>query len=443
MTSPVAKKIVVVGGGVSAGYFARSVVAANRGSELTIISAENVAPYERPALTKAVLHAETPARLPGFHTSVGGGGERQTPEWYSEKGVTLKLGEKVVGWDAGKQTVTTQSGETTSYDKLVVAIGCTALRLPASIGGNLQGVHYVRDYQDALELANAMDAATKPVIIGGGYIGLEVAASLAARGMNPQVVLMEPHVMVRLWTAKIAAKYEHFFEQKGVVFHRNATVGTINSDGGKVLSVTLASGEVLESDLCVVGVGAGAPTAPFDLLASTSDPKRPGGIAVDHVFAASGVGVAPKTVYAVGDLAAFQIKNGESVETTRMEHVAHARSSAVHCAAAVLDDTFDTPYAYFPFFYSRVFEQKTETRALNWAFWGFTGEENHVVTVGDFAPKLCAFWIESGSIVGAMIESGSDEERETCKNAAQNRVKCDVEVLKRCASVEEAIELLK
>ena len=110
MSSSVAKKIVVVGGGVSAGYFARAIVAAGRGADLTIISAEPVAPYERPALTKAVLHAESPARLPGFHTCVGGGGERQTEAWYADKGVTLRLGTRVVGWDASSRTVTADDG---------------------------------------------------------------------------------------------------------------------------------------------------------------------------------------------------------------------------------------------------------------------------------------------------------------------------------------------
>jgi monodehydroascorbate reductase (NADH) len=260
MSSSVAKKIVVVGGGVSAGYFARAVVAAERGTDLTIISAEKVAPYERPALTKAVLHADSPARLPGFHTCVGGGGERQTEEWYADKGVTLRLGKRVVGWDKTKKTVTTDDGDVTAYDKLVVAIGCTALRLPDAIGGNLPGVHYVRDYADALGLSEAMKNSDSPVVIGGGYIGLEVAASLAARGLNPRVVLMEPHVMARLWTPEIAEKYESLYESKGVVFHRNAKVKRIASEDGTgdASRVELEDGQILKTDLVVVGVGAGA-----------------------------------------------------------------------------------------------------------------------------------------------------------------------------------------
>uniref|UniRef100_A0A7R9Y1S2 FAD/NAD(P)-binding domain-containing protein n=1 Tax=Micromonas pusilla TaxID=38833 RepID=A0A7R9Y1S2_MICPS len=148
--SAIAKKIVLVGGGNAAGYFARAVVAAGRGAELTMIAAENVLPYERPALTKAFLHAESPARLPGFHTSVGGGGERQTAEWYATHGVEVILGTRVVDANLEEKTVVTDAGKSYSYDKLVVAIGCTALKLPSAIGGDLPGVHRVRDVADAV-----------------------------------------------------------------------------------------------------------------------------------------------------------------------------------------------------------------------------------------------------------------------------------------------------
>ena len=168
MATQIAKKIVVVGGGNSAGYFARAVVAAGRGADLLICSAEEVLPYERPALTKAFLNETGPARLPGFHTSVGGGGERQNQEWYDANGVEVHLGTRVVAWDPSAKTVTTDKSTSIGYEKLIVAIGCTALKLPASMGGDLPGVHYVRDNADALSLYDAMADAKAPVVIGGG-----------------------------------------------------------------------------------------------------------------------------------------------------------------------------------------------------------------------------------------------------------------------------------
>ena len=188
-----------------------------------------------------------------------------------------------------------------------------------------------------------------------GYIGLEVAASCAARGMNPAVVMMEPHVMARLWSPEIAAHYENLYESKGTTFHKNAKVKAINKGpDGAVESVELEGGVVIPADLVIVGVGAGAVTAPFDALESTPE-RFPGGIKVDGTFAASGAGVEPKSVYAIGDIAAFPLAfDGNQI--VRMEHVAHARASATHAAECILADS-ETPYAYTPYFYSRVFEQ--------------------------------------------------------------------------------------
>eukprot|EP01018_Ginkgo_biloba_P018465 Gb_25157 [translate_table: standard] len=125
---------------------------------------ENVAPYERPALTKAYLFPmdKKPARLPesitcqGFHTCVGSGGERQTPEWYKEKGIEVMYGTTVTGLDIPTQTLTTASGSHLKYGSLIIATGCTAARLPASIGGSLPGVYYIRDIADADLLVSSL-----------------------------------------------------------------------------------------------------------------------------------------------------------------------------------------------------------------------------------------------------------------------------------------------
>jgi monodehydroascorbate reductase (NADH) len=128
-----------------------------------------------------------------------------------------------------------------------------------------------------------------------------------------------------------------------------------------------------------------------------------------------------------------------------VEHVAHARASAAHCARAVLDDKFEAPYEYLPFFYSRVFEQKDQPRAVNWAFWGFN--RGACVCVGDFAPSMAAFWVDeaddgTGKVAGVMVESCSDAERDAAKRAAASRTTVDIAALRKCASVAEAFALI-
>ena len=121
-------------------------------------------PGERPALSKGFLHKEGPPRLPGFHTSVGGGGERQTKEWYDANGVEVMLSTRVTAADLVNKTLTTDKGSSITYEKLVVATGCTALKLPATMGGALPGVHYVRDNADALALYDATVPPRKPLL---------------------------------------------------------------------------------------------------------------------------------------------------------------------------------------------------------------------------------------------------------------------------------------
>ncbi|KAG6791670.1 hypothetical protein POTOM_000800 [Populus tomentosa] len=116
----------------------------------------------------------------GFHTCVGSGGERQTPDWYKEKGIEMLYEDPVTGIDIEKQTATTISGKLLKYGTLIVATGCTASRFPEKIGGNLPGVHYIRDVADADSLISSLERAHKLVIVGGGYIGMEVAAAAVA-----------------------------------------------------------------------------------------------------------------------------------------------------------------------------------------------------------------------------------------------------------------------
>ena len=124
-----------------------------------------------------------------------------------------------------------------------------------------------------------------------------------------------------------------------------------------------------------------------------------------------------------------------------VEHVAHARASATHAAAAVMDSANAAAYQYLPFFYSRVFEHGGSERKVSWVFYGLQGG-NEVVVVGDFAPKLGAFWVDGGKVVGLMLESGSNEENAAVAAAAAAQPSVDVAALKACATVEEALALV-
>ncbi|KZV48945.1 Monodehydroascorbate reductase family protein [Dorcoceras hygrometricum] len=254
-------KYVILGGGVAAGYAAREF--AKQGvqpDELAIISKEAVAPYERPALSKAYLFPEGTARLPGFHVCVGGGGERLLPEWYTEKGISLILSTEITKADLASKTLHSATGDIFKYQTLVIATGSTVLRLTdfGVQGAEAKNIFYLREIDDADKLVEAIKEKKngKAVVVGGGYIGLELSAALRINNIDVTMVYPEPWCMPRLFTAGIAAFYEDYYANKGVnIIKGTVAVGFGTNEIGEVTDVKLKDGRVLDADIVVVGVG--------------------------------------------------------------------------------------------------------------------------------------------------------------------------------------------
>ncbi|XP_013605947.1 PREDICTED: monodehydroascorbate reductase, chloroplastic [Brassica oleracea var. oleracea] len=426
------REFVIIGGGNAAGYAARTFVENGMADgRLCIVTKEAYAPYERPALTKAYLFPpeKKPARLPGFHTCVGGGGERQTPDWYKEKGIEMIYEDPVTGADFEKQTLTTNTGKQLKYGSLIIATGCTASRFPDKIGGNLPGVHYIREVADADSLISSLGKSKKVVIVGGGYIGMEVAAAAVAWNLDTTIVFPEDQLLQRLFTPSLAQRYEELYRQNGVKFVKGASINNLEAGSdGRVTAVKLADGSTIEADTVVIGIGAKPAIGPFETLSMN---KSIGGIQVDGLFRTSTPGI-----FAIGDVAAFPLKIYDRM--TRVEHVDHARRSAQHCVKSLLTAHTDT-YDYLPYFYSRVFEYEGSSRKVWWQFYGDNVGET--VEVGNFDPKIATFWIDSGRLKGALVESGSPEEFQLLPKLARSQPIVDKAKLASASSVEEALEI--
>lgn len=390
------REFVIVGGGNAAGYAARTFVEQGMANgKLCIVSKEAHAPYERPALTKGYLFPldKKPARLPGFHTCVGSGGERQTPEWYKEQGIEILYEDPVTGVDIEKQTLTTNSGKLLKYGSLIIATGCTASRFPEKIGGNLPGVHYIRDVADADSLISSLGKARKVVVVGGGYIGMEVAAAAVGWKLDTTVIFPENQLLQRLFTPSLAQKYEELYQENGVKFIKGASIKNLEvGSDGNVAAVKLENGSTIEADTVVIGIGAKPAVGPFEKVGLDT---TVGGIQVDGLFRSSVPGI-----FAVGDVAAFPLKMYNRV--ARVEHVDHARKSAVHCVQALLTAQTHT-YDYLPSFYSRVFEYEGSPRKVWWQFFGDNVGE--AIEIGNFDPKIATFWIDSGKLKGFSLKA--------------------------------------
>ncbi|KAL1549311.1 monodehydroascorbate reductase (NADH) [Salvia divinorum] len=395
-------KYVIVGGGVSAGYAAREFAKQGvKSGELAIISKEAVAPYERPALSKAYLFPEGTARLPGFHVCVGSGGERLLPEWYTEKGISLILNTEIVKADLASKTLISAAGETFKYQILIVATGSTVIRLTdfGVEGADAKNIFYLREIDDANKLVEAIKAKKngKALIVGGGYIGLELSAALRMNNIDVCMVYPEPWCMPRLFTAGIASFYESYYANKGIdIIKGTVAVGFGKNENGEVVDVKLKDGRVIEADIVVVGVGG----RPLTTLVKSQVEEEKGGIKTDAFFKTSS-----PDVYAVGDVATFPLKLFN--ELRRVEHVDHARKSAEQAVKAIFASEQGTSieeYDYLPYFYSRAFD-------LSWQFYGDNVD---------------------GKVVGVFLESGTPEENKAIAKLA--RVQPLVDNLDRLAA---------
>ncbi|CAM8949254.1 unnamed protein product [Rhodiola kirilowii] len=406
-------KYIILGGGVAAGYAAREF--SKHGLEpgqLAIISKEAVAPYERPALSKAYLFPQGTARLPGFHTCVGSGGERLLPEWYKEKGIELILSTEVVKADLASKTLITAAGETFKYSNLIIATGSTVIRLTdfKVEGADAKNIFYLREIEDADSLVAAIKAHPKgkAVVVGGGYIGLELSAALKINDLDVTMVYPEPWCMPRLFTAEIAAFYEGYYANKGIQIIKGTVASGFDSDeSGAVKNVKLKDGRVLDADIVIVGVGG----RPLVTLFKGQIEEEKGGIKTDAFFKTS-----VPDVYAVGDVATFPMKIYNDIR--RVEHVDHARKSAEQAVKAIKaseEGKTVEEYDYLPYFYSRSFD-------LSWQFYG--DNVGDTVLFGDNNPltpnaKFGTYWIKEGKIVGAFLESGTPEENKALAKVAR------------------------
>ncbi|KAL6011502.1 Monodehydroascorbate reductase 4, peroxisomal [Asimina triloba] len=322
-------------------------------------------------------------------------------------GIELVLGTRVKSVDVRRKTLVTAPGETISYKILIIATGARALKLEefGVTGSDAENVCYLRNLADATRLVEVMksSAGGKAVVIGGGYIGMECAASLVINKIQATMVFPEKHCISKLFTPKIAEFYEEYYKSKGVKFIKGNVLSSFETDStGKVTAIILRGGTRLSADMVVVGIGIRPNTSLFEGQLALDK----GGIKVNGHMQTS-----DSSVYAVGDVAAFPVKLFG--EARRLEHVDSARKSAKHAVAAIMAPNKTGDLDYLPFFYSRVF-------ALSWQFYGDSVGE--VVHYGNFSSgPFGAYWVNKGRLVGAFLEGGNREEYEAIAKATKLR----------------------
>ncbi|KJF69462.1 NAD(P)/FAD-dependent oxidoreductase [Rhizobium nepotum] len=333
-------RLVIVGAGQAAFALAAKLRALKDERAITIIGSEDAYPYQRPPLSKKYLLGEMTFDRLMFRPE----------EWYAENNVDIRLSTWVEEIDRAAKSVRMQDGSTLSYDKLVLATGAAPRLLPASIGGDLEGVLTVRDKRDADLLIEEMKPGRRLLVIGGGYIGLEAAAVARKLGLEVTLIEMADRILQRVAAKETADIMRDIHQAHGVSIREKTGLVRLVGMEGRVAAAELSDGSVLNIDFAIVGIG----VTPNDRLARESGLDVGNGIVVDGYTRSS-----DKDIHAVGDCALLPWR-GEHV---RLESVQNAVDQAE--AAALVLAGADVAYDAKPWFWSDQYEVKLQIAGFN------------------------------------------------------------------------------
>jgi 3-phenylpropionate/trans-cinnamate dioxygenase ferredoxin reductase subunit len=305
--------IIIIGAGHGGGQAAALLRQYGFDGAITLIGEEPLAPYQRPPLSKAWLKGEADAESLLLRPET----------YYGEHDIDLRLGVRVTAVDAAAKTVRLEGGQTIGYDVLILATGDRARRLTIP-GADLYGVMALRTVADAEQLKTALGHGRRLAVIGGGYIGLEAAASARALGAEAVVIELQPRVLARVACEALSSFFQDYHRARGVVFELNAGVDAFEGEDGRITGVRLADGRLIACDAALVGVGA----IPNDELAREAGLECADGVVVDLEARTS-----DPSIFAIGDVTRRPMPLYNRM--FRLESVANALEQARQAAAAI------------------------------------------------------------------------------------------------------------
>jgi NADPH-dependent 2,4-dienoyl-CoA reductase/sulfur reductase-like enzyme/nitrite reductase/ring-hydroxylating ferredoxin subunit len=319
--------IIIIGGGAAGLAAADMLRREGYSGPLTMISADSAPPCDRPNLSKDFLAGTAPEEWIPL----------RPPEWYSERNIDLVLNSRATSLDTKQKKITTEDGKTYEYGALLLATGADPVELPLE-GVTPSQILYLRSFADSKAIVAKATSAKQVVVVGASFIGLEVAASLRARGIVVHVVASDQVPMERILGSRVGAFVRSLHESHGVVFHLGETVRHVDGD-----KVTLTGGQTIEADFIVLGVG----VRPSISLAEQAGLKMDRGITVDEYLETSAPGV-----FAAGDAARWPYPLTR--ERIRVEHWVVAERQGQTAAKNMLG--LHKRFEAVPFFWSQHYD---------------------------------------------------------------------------------------
>jgi 3-phenylpropionate/trans-cinnamate dioxygenase ferredoxin reductase subunit len=394
----------LIGGGMASAHCAAELRRRGAEGSILLVGREPEPPYERPPVTKDYLRGEA-GREDAYVNP---------PSWYEENEVELLTGRNVLSLDVEARTAKIQGGEEVSFGKALFGTGAMVNILRME-GAENEGIHYVRAFGNADAIRGDVESAERVVLIGGSYIGCEVAASLTAQGKKCTIVAMEDVALSRTFGERAGRWFQGRLEEHGVEFHGGETLSAFEGDG-RVRAVVTESGLAVECDTVVVGAG----VRPDAMLAQRAGLEvGDGGIVCDSKLRTSAEGI-----YAAGDCCSY-----DSVVHGRRIHVEHwdvAMQQGMKAAANMLGAEED--YDVVPYFFSDL---------ADWASLEYVGpayEWDQEVWRGSPEEGAFSVWyLQGGRVAGCLSVDRSEDLAEARRMLAEG-----VDVSGAVATIENA-----
>ncbi len=369
----------IVGGGLAAGYCASELRKQGADGSILVCTREQEPPYERPPLSKEYLRGE--AERADAHVN--------PIEWYGDNDVELKTRTNVMALDAKARTAKLQGGEEVAFDKALLATGANVniLRLE---GAELENIHYLRAFGNSDAIREEAKSASRVAVIGGSYIGTEVAASLRAMGVEVTIVMLEEVALSRTFGEEAGQFFHDRLLEHGVELRGGEEVEAFEGDGS-VQAVLTKKGTTVEADMVVIGAG----VRPDVMLAERAGLEVDDGIVCDSKLESSVDGI-----FAAGDVCSYDsVVHGRRL---RVEHWDVALQQGRHVAKAMLGS--EEPYREVPYFFSDL---------ADWASLEYVGpasDWDEVVWRGDRdSGEFSAWYLEAGAVKGVLAVGRSED----------------------------------
>ncbi|MCZ4097440.1 FAD-dependent oxidoreductase [Streptomyces sp. SID13666] len=371
MTPPT---FVIVGASLAGAKAAEALRGHGFDGRILLIGDEPDRPYERPPLSKGYLQGKQDRDTIFVHPA----------QWYIDQAIDLRRDTLVTELDRDQRTVTVSGGETIGYDKLLLTTGASPRRLPVP-GADLDGVLYLRRVGDCERIQRTFQSASRIVFVGGGWIGLEVAAAAREAGVEVTVLEADELPLLRVLGRQIAPVFADLHREHGVDLRLTAQVAEIVGENGTAAGVRLADGTRIDADAVVVGIGA----VPNSQLAVASGLHVDNGITVDASLRTS-----DPNIHAAGDVGnAFHPMLGKHI---RVEHWANALHQPETAARSMLGEA--ASYDRVPYFFTDQYDL-----GMEYAGYAEPGDYDDVVVRGDLTSmQFIAFWTAQGRVLAGM-----------------------------------------